>query len=480
MLVDTGIGDRTTNPNFIAVFLNDRGEGRLLNEFKGAGLSPDDVDTVVLSHLHPDHVGWNLSGSGPGVGPTFPKARYLVHRDDWNAFRRPEVIGQFPFGYWEETIGPLESLGVLDLIDGEHPLTSEVTVIPTPGHTAGHVSLAIASQGQHGLVMSDVAIHPALVTEDGWASAAEMDPALAARTRREFLDRAEAENATCVRLPLPGAGFRQDSPHRRTSLLAGPLGIRSSTADHYRRCDMAECRVNVGNVEVIGLTDAEVGGRVKVTDLLPETPMEAIAPYRERYPEAFSTPDTWQAHFGCYLLRSDGKTILVDTGLGDRKSNPNTLAGLFNNEVEGRLMDELGSAGVSPTDIDTVVLTHLHSDHVGWNLVHEGGTPALRFPKAKYLIHQNDWNAFQTPDIQSRYPFGWWDDTLGPLETLSALELVSGEQVLTSEVTIIETHGHTPGHVSLAISSQGQRGSCDGRRSHPRDPDHGGGLASKA
>ena len=221
---------------------------------------------------------------------------------------------------------------------------------------------------------------------------------------------------------------------------------------------MAECRVNVGNVEVIGLTDAEVGGRVKVTDLLPETPMEAIAPYRERYPEAFSTPDTWQAHFGCYLLRSDGKTILVDTGLGDRKSNPNTLAGLFNNEVEGRLMDELGSAGVSPTDIDTVVLTHLHSDHVGWNLVHEGGTPALRFRKAKYLIHQNDWNAFQTPDIQSRYPFSWWDDTLGPLETLGALDLVSGEQVLTSEVTIIETHGHTPGQVSLAISSQGQRG----------------------
>ena len=207
VLVDTGIGDRTTNPNFIAVFLNDRGEGRLLDELKGVGVSPDDVDTVVLSHLHPDHVGWNLSGSGPDVRPTFPKARYLVHRDDWNAFRRPDVIGQFPFGYWEETIGPLESLGVLDLITGEHSLTSEVTVIPTPGHTAGHVSLAIASQGQHGLVMSDVAIHPALVTEDGWASAAEMDPALAAPTRRAFLDRAEAENATVFACHYPARGF---------------------------------------------------------------------------------------------------------------------------------------------------------------------------------------------------------------------------------------------------------------------------------
>ena len=69
------------------------------------------------------------------------------------------------------------------------------------------MSLAIASQGQHGLVMSDVAIHPALVTEDGWASAAEMDPALAARTRRDFLDRAEAENATVFACHYPARGF---------------------------------------------------------------------------------------------------------------------------------------------------------------------------------------------------------------------------------------------------------------------------------
>ena len=221
---------------------------------------------------------------------------------------------------------------------------------------------------------------------------------------------------------------------------------------------MAECRVSVGNVEVLGLTDAEVDGVMQLSQLFPDVPAEAWPPIRERYPEVFSSPDTWRAHFGCYLLRSEGRTILFDTGLGDKGSNPDTLAVMFNNAVEGRLMAELDAVGVSPSDIDTVVLSHLHADHVGWNLSGQGANAKARFTKAKYVIHQDDWNTFKDPEVQGRYPFKYWEETLLPLESLGALDLISGERALTSEVTVIPTPGHTPGHVSVAIVSGGQHG----------------------
>jgi len=150
---------------------------------------------------------------------------------------------------------------------------------------------------------------------------------------------------------------------------------------------MAEGKLSVGNVEILGLTDIEPDFPMPLTQLFPDVPLEAWAPHQQRFPEAFPRPDTWRPHFGGFLLRSEGRTILVDTGIGSTATNPGTVAA-FCGGVDGRLMDELRAAGVSPEDVDIVFLTHLHPDHVGWNLTLTGGTARATFPRARYVAHE--------------------------------------------------------------------------------------------
>lgn len=219
---------------------------------------------------------------------------------------------------------------------------------------------------------------------------------------------------------------------------------------------MPESRLAVGNVEIVGITDIEVDFPIPLSDLFPDVPSQAWEPHQERYPEVFPRPDTWHPHFGGFLLRSQGRTILVDTGLGSRATNPGAVE-MFAGGADGHLIEDLQAAGVSPDDVDTVFFTHLHPDHVGWNLGRANGGPQATFPEARYVTHQADWNAFKTPEVQEAFPFPFWEETLEPLETLGVLDLLSGEKALTSEITAIPTPGHTPGSMSLAIVSGEER-----------------------
>ena len=170
-------------------------EGRLLQELEAAGVNPGDIDTVFFSHLHFDHVGWNLTHEpGAPARATFPNARYVAHRADWEVFQRPEVMELFP-PHWDQTLGPLQDLGVLDLLDGERALTGEITAIPTPGHTPGSMSLAVVSGGQRAYILGDVFHGPAQVTETGWKFSFDMDGDQGVATRTAMVERAEAEDA---------------------------------------------------------------------------------------------------------------------------------------------------------------------------------------------------------------------------------------------------------------------------------------------
>ena len=216
---------------------------------------------------------------------------------------------------------------------------------------------------------------------------------------------------------------------------------------------MPEARLTVGNVEILSLNDQEA--TLPLSDVFPEVPAEAWTPYQERYPSGFRG-DHLLAHFECYLIRSEGQTILVDTGLGGAASNPHSIEAMVGG-AEGRLLQELEAAGVSPGDIDTVFFSHLHFDHVGWNLTHEPGAPArATFPNARYVAHRADWEVFQRPEVVELFP-PHWDQTLGPLQDLGVLDLLDCERALTGEITAIPTPGHTPGSMSLAVVSGGQR-----------------------
>ena len=217
---------------------------------------------------------------------------------------------------------------------------------------------------------------------------------------------------------------------------------------------MTEVRLTVGNVEISVMHDAESALPLSMT--FPNVAADDWAPYKERYPEAFDGPDNLRAHFECYLIRSQGQTILVDTGIGTAASNPGTIEGLLGGSIEGNLVSELNSAGIQPGDIDIVFLTHLHPDHVGWNLSPGGVNPAATFFNARYVANRADWAAFSSPKDEEIFGFTYWEETIAPLERLGVLDLLDGEKALTSEVTAITTPGHTPGSMSLSISSSGQ------------------------
>lgn len=210
---------------------------------------------------------------------------------------------------------------------------------------------------------------------------------------------------------------------------------------------MAETALTVGNVTIVALTDGGGDFPLPLSRLFPSVPSEAWEPYRQRYPEVFGGPETWRNHYGCYLLRSQGRTILIDTGIGP---GPVRVLG----GVQGRLLEELRATGVAPEEIDTVFFTHLHLDHVGWNLTAEGKPT---FPRARYLIHQADWEAFHRPEAEANLPEPYVARTITPLQSLGVLELLSGERALTAEVTAIPTPGHTPGHMSILVSSGGEK-----------------------
>ena len=106
-------------------------DGALIRELREKGIYLEAVDCVVITHLHPDHVGWNLTNGRP----TFPRARYIAHRADWDHWTQPSVLEGAPF--IRESVMPLDELGVLDLVAGEHKLTEELTIVHTPGHTPG-------------------------------------------------------------------------------------------------------------------------------------------------------------------------------------------------------------------------------------------------------------------------------------------------------------------------------------------------------
>jgi len=132
---------------------------------------------------------------------------------------------------------------------------------------------------------------------------------------------------------------------------------------------MPHSTLTVGNVEISVLHDAEVA--LPFNRTFPDVPIEAWAPYLDRYPEAYSGSDSLRVHFKCYLVRSQGRTLLIDTGLGNSSSNPNVVSNIGGG-TDGVLLAELQAAGFQAGDIDTGFLSHLHPDHVGWNVTRNG------------------------------------------------------------------------------------------------------------
>jgi glyoxylase-like metal-dependent hydrolase (beta-lactamase superfamily II) len=160
----------------------------------------------VMTHLHRDHVGWNVLREGQRYVPTFPNARYWMSRKDWDTSHQPDVQPQrYPNA--PTCVWPLEELGLVEFMQGEHGLTRELTAVPTPGHTPGHMSILVTSQGQRALVLGDAAHNPVQFEEPDWVSRADMDPELTRQTRKALLDRLEREEILVMAGHFQAPGF---------------------------------------------------------------------------------------------------------------------------------------------------------------------------------------------------------------------------------------------------------------------------------
>jgi len=217
--------------------------------------------------------------------------------------------------------------------------------------------------------------------------------------------------------------------------------------------------VTVGNVEITALLDSNLLMNPRM--FFPEHAEQVI----EEYADSLDERQLLGVSITCYLLRSAGKNVLIDTGLGSRRRPRFPV---------GHLDESLAAAGVGPEEIDVIVHTHLHIDHVGWNTVEENGSgPRVFFPKATYLIQQAEWDYWMTPEQLEEPGNSHLVECVQPLEGTGRIQLLNVEQPIDENLTFIPTPGHTPGHVSIGIYSAGERAVVIGDVSHhPMQLDH--------
>lgn len=155
----------------------------------------------------------------------------------------------------------------------------------------------------------------------------------------------------------------------------------------------------------------------------------------------------------CLLILSQGKRILVDTGFGD-KLPPKQAGYLALERPEGDLLGALRRLGYGAGDIDIVINTHLHSDHCGGNTFHRDGALAAVFPNAEYWMQRAEWIDACSPNERTYRIY--LPENYQPLEASGQLRLLDGETRVTDEVRCVASRGHTRGHQSVIIESDGQ------------------------
>ena len=205
ILVDTCIGnhkDRANRPSW-----HRKDDDYYMKALAGHGLSPADVDFVMCTHMHGDHVGWNTQLVDGRWVPTFPNAKYVFSRKEYEGWRDYEGT-RFNLSAFQDSVLPVVEAGQAELVDNDYALDDEVWLESSPGHTPDHVSIRLAS-GAHDAVLSGDLMHcPIQCLHPEWVAMPDYDPDIASATRRAFLERyCESSTLVCTaHFPLPSVG----------------------------------------------------------------------------------------------------------------------------------------------------------------------------------------------------------------------------------------------------------------------------------
>ncbi len=189
--------------------------GKLLQNLQAAGIAREDIDTVILTHGHPDHIGGNTDGEGK---LTFPDARYVMWKSEWDFWtsgqaetKLDEHVRERQLKFARKNLPPIQ--GRLELVDREIEIASGIRALAAPGHTPGHMALTISSRGEQLLCISDVVLHPIHLEHPEWCAGTDFSPSQVVATRRRLLSIAAARNALVLvfHFPFPGLGHVSQS-----------------------------------------------------------------------------------------------------------------------------------------------------------------------------------------------------------------------------------------------------------------------------
>ncbi len=195
IVVDTCVGNDKDRPIMEAWH---KAQTNFMDRFTAAGFEPTAIDIVLCTHMHLDHVGWNTYWDGAEWQPTFPNARYLfadLEKEHWDREYNkmisadPPSRGLFKItqkNVHEDSVLPIFEKGLADVVSTTHQICPEVCLYPTPGHTPGHVSILISSEGENAIISGDCVHHPCQIAHPEWFTNADVDKERGIETRNEL------------------------------------------------------------------------------------------------------------------------------------------------------------------------------------------------------------------------------------------------------------------------------------------------------
>ena len=230
----------------------------------------------------------------------------------------------------------------------------------------------------------------------------------------------------------------------------------SSPATHPKwDTELNGCKI--GDIEINRVVDLEnipFAANLIYPDATPEI-VESIAERLDKIHFGDTSNDLYLS-FHSYLVRTASHTILVDSCCGNDKNRPTRPHW---HERSGPFLDNLAAAGVTPGDVDIVMCTHLHADHVGWNTKLENGEWVPTFSNARYLFAEkefNHWQALHEANPPEPVMYGSFEDSVLPVMTSGQAELVAGDHKVGAGVYLEPAYGHTPGNVMIHAEDNGK------------------------